>query len=667
MSGLFGVLDSRGSPPGRLLARITEKLSHRPWHVVDTYTDEAAGVGLGRIGIGIFNQERQPRSSEDGNIVVFLSGEFYRTAGLRRELEAAGHHLRDETDVELALRLYEARGDLFASDLEGVFLLTIWDRTHQALIIANDRAGLCPLLYAHYKGKLVFAPEMKAILCAPDFAKELDLIALAEYVRFQCLLGDKTFFAGLKVLPSAVSLRYQLETDRLTIRPYWDVSRIQEFPATVSFDDVVDQTGRLLKAAVDNLTTGNHRLGAYLSGGVDSRAILGLIDPGLFPVTTITFGRRDSRDAIYARKIAAAAGTRHHFFELADGEWVKDYADLHLQLTEGFHSWIHSHGISILDRVRSLIDVNLTGFPGAEINWEDPSLFGAPDDHAFCCHLFDLLCQKTTWPSLNEAEQRLLFAPEIAQQMQGLAFDSLRTELAKLSHMSYPQRAAHLSMMFDRRMYQYHTVFHRAFIEERFPFSDYAYVDFIHAVPPEMRFQRKLRRAVILKMMRPLARIPYDKDDLPITSHEVSRLIAKLVRNSKSYVNAHIAAVFPSYTTLYVDYESWLRHELRDWGEGILFGNRTLERGLFSPEFLRSLWHRHQSGLEPNMVGKLAPLMTYEMMLRTLYDDLPSTNRLADSNDASLTDRLDRHVGQTDLMQPAMADRGAAAASSRRS
>jgi len=624
MSGIFGVLDSQPDTGiDRLLAGMGSSLTHRPWYVVETWRDASAGVGLGRVGIGIFNRERQPIRSEDGSLIVFLSGELYGASELRRELAATGRRLRDDGDTELILRLYQDRGEQFIRALDGVFVLAIWDRSRQELIIANDRAGLYPLHYAHIKGRLLFAPEMKAILSDPDFHKELDLTALVEYVRFQFLLGDKTFFVDLRLLPNASLLRYNLQTDRLSIQPYWDFSEIPELPASLTFEDAVDEAGKRLHAAVDRLTADNYRIGVQLSGGVDARAILGLIDGDRSRITTITFGQPGCRDAEYARQIARVAGSRHHYFEFTDGGWVQSYADFHLELTEGFHSWIHSHGISILDDTRRLIDVNLTGLGGGQsyVDWEDPVLLSDQDDLAFSNRLFQLLSQSTTWPSINEAEEKSLYSPRLASQLRDRAIESFRCELENYRHLPPVQRAAYFALCNpDRRLFQYYTVFQRSHIEPRFPFFDRSYFEFVYALPPDMLYHRRLRRAIILKWMRPLARIPYDKDDLPITDGGLSRLAARLIQKGKAVVNRRFPRAFPPRATLYADYENWLRRELRGWGEDLLLSERTLRREIFNPDMLRSLWQRHQSGLEVNFIGKIAPLMSYEMILRRFYD-----------------------------------------------
>jgi asparagine synthase (glutamine-hydrolysing) len=615
MSGVFGVAD-----PGQqigvrsLVDKMATAMSHRDWFVADSFVDHEHNLAIGRIGIGIFNKVPQPVWNSNRTVALVMAGELYNRDSL-------GRNGVTESDEQMALALYERLGDDFVRQLNGAFIIAIWDKTRHLILIANDRFGLCPLYYAHYCGKLAFAPEMKGILCDTNFHKELDLTALAEYVRFQHLLGDKTFFEGLKLLPNASLLRYNIRTGSLTVQPYWDFSQIPQLPASLTFEDAVEEAGRLLRVAVNELTEGNYRFGVYLTGGVDSRVILGLIDRDKLPITTITFGQRGCRDVAYAQKIAAKVGTEHHYFEFPNGRWVEDFVDFHLELTEGFHSWIHAHGISILDQVRPLIDMNLTGFGGAAINWENPAISQASDDMAFLCHVFYSLSRETTWPSIDDIEERLLFSPRISSQMRGLAFDSLRSELTKYDHLPYAQRAASFSRFNpDRRLFQYHTVFSRSYFELRFPFCDYLYAEFIYALPPEMLLNRKLRRAIIFRCTRPLARIPYDKDDLPITGGKVSRIAAKLIKKSKSFANRYVAPVFPEYATLYADYENWLRNELREWGKNILLGERTLQRNIFNPDFLCSLWRRHQSGLEMHTIGKIAPLMTFEMMLRRFYD-----------------------------------------------
>jgi asparagine synthase (glutamine-hydrolysing) len=618
MSGVFGVFDSRYQINIQsLINQISDSIKYRDWQEVEYYADQTAAAGLGRIGIGIFNQTSQPVWNSARTIACVMTGEF-------DNIDHFDEIDRELSDELLALRLYEDMGEQFISKLSGVFILAIWDEMKKKLTIANDRFGLYPLYYAHYKGRLVFSPEMKGILWDPDFEKKIDLRSIAEYMRFQHILGDKTFFEELKLLRNASILEYDLNRDQMTIKDYWDFSHIPEIPPSITFNDAVNEAGRLLKASIDKNTVGNYRFGVYLSGGLDSRVVLGLVNHDNFPINTVTYGEHYCRDVVYAQRIAKLIGSEHHYFEINDGDWVKEYADLHLDLTEGFHSWIHAHGISVMDHVRSFIDVNLTGFGGGQsaIDWEDIPLLYSKDDLAFTSRLFNLLSQATTWPSMDDIEERMLYSPRYAKQMIGLAFDSFLEELARYDQLPYYQRAAYFALCNpDRRLFQYFTVFHRLAFEQRFPFYDYEYLQFVYALPPEMLFKRKLRRGIILDQLKPLAKIPYDKDNLPITGNEISTVMTRIGKSAKACLNRKVAPIFPEYSTLYADYENWLRNELRDWGEELLLSERSLGRGFFNPQFIRSLWDRHQSGLEVNMIGKVAPIMTFEMMMRKFMDE----------------------------------------------
>jgi asparagine synthase (glutamine-hydrolysing) len=621
MSGIFGVLDSRqGSQIEPLLTKMGTKMLHREWYVVETYADKDLGLGLGRIGIGIFNREQQPILSEDGNLIVFLSGELYDTERLRRELKARGRRLRDDSDLELVLRLYQEKEEQFIHDLEGGFVLAIWDLARKELILANDRFGRYPVFWAHYRGKLIFAPEVKGILCDVDFHKELNLTALAEYMRFQQLLGEKTFFEGIELLPPASLLRYNAQADSVAIDRYWDFSRIPKLD--VAFEEAAEEMGHLLRQAVNRLISRPYRVGVYLSGGLDARTILAMIDDAHFPVVSITYGQENCRDVVYGERIARKAGCDHHWFEFEDGKWVEDCADFHLALTEGFHSWIHAHGISILPHVRQLIDVNLTGYGGGSVVGGTFTILDEPaDEVALLCHLFELYNQRHTWPSLSEAEEGALFTDSLYPRLRGVALSSLAREVSRYRNDSFVRQAEAFKITnHDGRLIHNFLVSNNSHFESVCPYYDYRVVEFAYALSPSMKRGKRLLKAVLNRAAPELALVPYDKNNLLVTDRRLIKAGHTLAERLKGRFNRHVYPIFCQYPTLYADYENYLRTDLKTWGETILFGKRTLDRGIFNPHFLRSIWARHQSGQELHTIGKIAPIMTYEMMLRRFFD-----------------------------------------------
>jgi asparagine synthase (glutamine-hydrolysing) len=620
MSGVFGVVDARHPDDvTALVARMGAALRHRDWYVIETRADRQHGAGLGRVGIGVFNREPQPLRSADGAVMACFAGELYDTAPLWAGLADEEVAARDRNDGALVLRLYMRSGVAFIDRLAGSFVTAIWDARETRLLIANDRFGLYPLYFAHHDGRLVFAPEMKGILCDAAVRREVDAVALAEYLRFQHVLGEKTFFDGIRLLGNATCLTYDARADRVATAPYWDPGATPAAPPGLGAAEAAEEAGRLLDNAVRRSVAGPLRIGVQLSGGVDARALVGFARHHIEP-TTITFGQPGCTDVVYAARLASIAGARHHYVPFHDGGWVRACADLHLELTEGEHSWIHAHGISTLAEQRVLFDVNLSGYGGGERTFTAPAeLLDAVDDAAFCVHLFSLLTQTATWPGLLEVEMRLLCGAARAPAYE-VAFESLRAELTRYAHLPPERRAfAFCLANLDRRLYGQFLVFGRSHVEQRLPFCDYAYADFVYALPRQMLVDRRLRRTMLRQRMPDLTRVPYSGDGLPPTDRVSRRLPARFLRHGRRALNAHLGRRGREYAALNADYEGWLRGDLRAWGAELLLGERARRRQWFNPALVESLWHRLQSG-EPNLIGKLAPLMTWELLQRRFWD-----------------------------------------------
>jgi asparagine synthase (glutamine-hydrolysing) len=249
----------------------------------------------------------------------------------------------------------------------------------------------------------------------------------------------------------------------------------------------------------------------------------------------------------------------------------------------------------------------------------------AVDDIAFTNHLYHLYNQEYTWPSLTESEEISLYAPPLDRILRGVAFDSFREELDPFLDFR-PDIRGELFYVSShcRRLTQNLVTFTRSHIEVRFPFFDYDLIDFLYSIPAKTRGHRKLYRELIRRETPELARIPFDKEGFLPTTQPILEGIHKLSLKLLRRFNRHVHPVFREWKTLYVDYENLLRGGLFSWANEILFDPQTIERGIFDQKGLRSLWNRHKSGLEEATIGKIAPVMTYEMMLRRFYDDTHS-------------------------------------------
>lgn len=620
MSGLFGIFDAQQTiEPKQFLEIAAQRMSHQPWHVSEIWSASDIALGVGRIGLNIFNREPQPSVSRDGNCILWMCGELYQVPTLLDKLKERRVSFRDESHPELALSAYRAFGDDFVCQLVGAFFIVVYDISRQKLLLTNDRFGLYAHYYAFDGRKLIFAPEVKGILSAPGMTPKLDLASACEYFRFQQILGQKTFHEGILLFPYGSVGKLDLSDGTFSLQRYWDWDQIPHRPE-ITFDEAVEEAGALLKQSVTSLSGGRERVGVFLSGGLDSRAILGFIPPSTEPPVSANFGVRGSRDVLYAKKIAQAVGSRHHWFNFSDGHWVLENVNLHLKLTEGFHSWVHMHGISFLEEIRSLMDCNLTGWDGGTVMGHPDhvnAIYNHPvDEWTVELRTYNQFARAYTWPGLTDAEERLLFTPEFGKRALGRAFESMLYEFSRFWKFRKEYAAEYFYVVNHCWRFTYHMVTTaRSAIEVRCPYWDYDLIDFIYSLPPHIRRDQLMFRTIITQNMPRLANIPYDKEEYLPTVHPILHKVQKTLVRALIFFN-----LFPANPQLYVDYENYLRGELLQWAKDILFDPRTQQRGIFNMDFIHSLMNRHLAKREDWVLGKIAPLITFEMMMREFFD-----------------------------------------------
>lgn len=629
MSGVFGVVSARPIENLPALAdAMAARLRHVPWAVTHTYVAAADRVALGQIGIGLLNRGAQPTRDASGSLALMLAGEIYAITGAP-DLQKALGTIDDE---QLILAAYTRFGDDFVSHLDGQFVLALWDADHQRVLIANDHMGLYPTYVTQVGDRLIFAPEVKALLLHEGVTPTLRDDALAEYVRFQRVLGLKTFFAGIDQLKPGTLMTFDLASGAVASHTYWD---LRETVKTLKIDqnEAYEEGGRLLRAAVHKRIKGSLRPGVFLSGGMDSRFMLGFAGEKAPGLPTFTYGTPDSLDAYTAQKLARIAHSPNFMFPVSDGRWILDLVDQHLELTEGFHSWVHMHGLHMLEAVRESADVNYSGLGDlvwADGHWNPPCIDQAVDDLAFRSILFNFYVNRYTWPSLWDNEERNLYTEPYLQRVNGLAQESMERELAQFESLA-PRLRLFLFNNHNHtlRHILYHAVYGRAYLEYRMPYTDKALMPFLFGMPLNVNINL-LRPAILERELPQLARVPYSGDDVPITVDERKRKAYKAVRNTRRAVHKALPSLFTPRARFHMDYEKWLRTDLFPWAQAILLDPRTIQRGIFREDALQSLVRRVQSANEPALIGKVTQLMTLEMMLRRLSDgDAPAKGVLA--------------------------------------
>ncbi|MGH8064867.1 MAG: asparagine synthase (glutamine-hydrolyzing) [Candidatus Entotheonellia bacterium] len=315
MCGIYGIVDRKGecTPSPELLSKMAGVLVHRGPDDEGHHVEKGVALGMRRLSIIDLAGGHQPIPNETETVWAICNGEIYNFPGLRADLEARGHVFRCNSDTEVIVHLYEEEGLEFLQRLRGMFALALWDRPRARLVLARDRLGKKPLYVRREPHRLLFASEIKAILQDHHVPRRIEPQALHEYLALGYVPAPLSIFEGIeKVLPGHYLM---VEQGRIEDRQYWDVRFDQV--ETGSEEEWVQRVRDKLLECVRTRLVSDVPLGAFLSGGIDSSAIVAamarLIDQ---PVKTysIGFAGEDQfyNELPYARVVANAFGTEHH-------------------------------------------------------------------------------------------------------------------------------------------------------------------------------------------------------------------------------------------------------------------------------------------------------------------------------------------------------------------
>jgi asparagine synthase (glutamine-hydrolysing) len=344
-----------------------DRLVHRGPDDVGAYRDNHAALGFRRLSIIDLAGGHQPLSNENGTVWTVFNGEIYNYPALRRRLEAKGHALRSQSDTEVLVHLYEDEGTGMFRLLRGMFALAIWDVPRRTLVLARDRMGQKPLVYRRDSRRLVFASELKALLALPEEVqpRRLDPIALDQYLSYGYILHPRTILEGTHKLPPA---HYAVWRDgALTIERYWDPHWNLERDRPVEED--IAELRATLSDAVREQMIADVPLGAFLSGGIDSTIVVGLMQQASSrPVKTFAIGFPDPAydETRYAELAAKHLGTEHQTFIVEPKAW-ETLPELAWQFDEPFADSSALPTWYVSRQTRRSVTVALTGDAGDEL------------------------------------------------------------------------------------------------------------------------------------------------------------------------------------------------------------------------------------------------------------------------------------------------------------
>jgi asparagine synthase (glutamine-hydrolysing) len=312
--GIAGIVRSDGAPVDReLVARMNEAIRHRGPDDDGFYFGDGVGLAMRRLSIIDLKSGRQPIHNQDRTAWIVFNGEIYNYRELRAQLEKLGHKFYTDSDTEAIIHAYDQYGSDCPRHLRGMFAFAIWDERTKSLFLARDRVGKKPLLYAELDGELVFGSEFTALLQHPGISRDVDFEALHHYLSFICVPAPLTAYRAIRKLEPGHSLLWrqgEIKTER-----YWQL----DFSKKVSIDEEAagERVVELLREAVRIRLMSEVPLGAFLSGGIDSSAVVALMaqeSPERIKTFSIGFDEQDFSELHHARRVAEHVGADHHEF-----------------------------------------------------------------------------------------------------------------------------------------------------------------------------------------------------------------------------------------------------------------------------------------------------------------------------------------------------------------
>ncbi|MDA1013814.1 MAG: asparagine synthase (glutamine-hydrolyzing) [Planctomycetota bacterium] len=317
MCGILGTIDSR-QPIGRdAFQSMLHTLHSRGPDGEGIEQRDGGHVQLGHRRLSIIDLSdagKQPMPNEDHTVWLVFNGEIYNFQELRQWLASAGHRFRSQTDSEVIVHAYEEWGDDCVHELRGIFAFAIWDERRRRLFLARDQIGVKPLYYWQHDAGFVFASQPRAIVEHPRFTRSLNENALAEYLAYGYVPHDGCIFSGMSKLPAGQSLVY--ENGRSTVAEYW---RLDYKPSLTDRHDAESAVRTAIEEAVELQMVSDVPIGVFLSGGVDSSTVTGLVTARSamqIPSFTIGFDRPEKDEREYAALAAKALGTKPHVREM---------------------------------------------------------------------------------------------------------------------------------------------------------------------------------------------------------------------------------------------------------------------------------------------------------------------------------------------------------------
>lgn len=314
MCGIAGRLEPASAIRDELIEQMCASIRHRGPDEDGFLLDPDVALGMRRLAIQDVMHGHQPVFNERGSVAVVFNGEIYNVGELQQMLRGRGHHLASESDTECIPHLYEEFGLDFVQHLRGMFAIALWDRSRRRLVLVRDRLGKKPLFYRAEGDRINFASELKALLVDPSIPRRADAVAIHHYLTFQYVPAPWSAVEGVNKLPPGHLLVHDAEGT--SVRRYWNLDYAPEGSTVQSTDEeLAEELRERLTECVSVRLLSERPLGAFLSGGLDSSAVVAAMSRvSGHRVKTFSIGFDDEslNELPFARRVAERFDTDHH-------------------------------------------------------------------------------------------------------------------------------------------------------------------------------------------------------------------------------------------------------------------------------------------------------------------------------------------------------------------
>jgi asparagine synthase (glutamine-hydrolysing) len=600
-------------------------LEHRGPDSRGMHIDAGVGLGIQRLRVIDLATGDQPIYNEDGSIVVVLNGEIYNYRELRAELERSGHRFATRSDTEVIAHLYEQDGRDLVHRLHGMFALAVWDAKRRRLLLARDRVGKKPLYYAQLGDRLSFASELCALLHDERVPRDVDHRALDAYLAYRWVPAPMTAFRAVRKLPPGSTLTFA--DGRATVQRYW---RLDFSPKRSVRDarEVHEELRSQIRAATARRMISDVPLGAFLSGGIDSSAVVAaMAETSSEPVKTFSIGFSSDKfnELPLARIVAERFGTEHHEL-IVEPDALEVIPRIVRHYGEPFadDSAIPSFYVAEMARRHVTVALNgdggdesFGGYPRYAVNRASASLERLPVALRRGIAAAGMRVPESgtidSWPSRirRAAETLALDGPAryvaYMTHLNGLRRDQLYTddyrrligESVAYDVMARPWAESGARAIVDRMLdvdvqtylpddllVKMDIATMASSLEARSPFLDHELMELAASLPADLKVRGRQTKVVLRSALR--GWIPDEVLDAPKRGFRLPL-------------------------------GDWLREELRELSRDLLLDARATGRGYFEESYVRGLLDRHAGGLQDHSQG-IWTLLMFELWHREFVD-----------------------------------------------